>query len=119
MTIEELLAQTVRLREEAWQRLVTPPDQEDLTEREVTRTEYLMLAKFAEQVESIKIAQECKPKVADLYNDFMEVASLYRQNSEIMADVLPDYSRGYNHAIDSAIRLFESIMKVHEGRRLL
>jgi hypothetical protein len=119
MTIDELLTQTVQRREEAWQRLVTPPDHEDLTEREVTRTEYLMLAKFAEQVESVKIAQECKPNVSDLYNDFIEVASLYRQNSEIMADVMPDYSRGYNHAIDSAIRLFESIMKVHEGRRLL
>jgi hypothetical protein len=119
MTIEELLAQTVRLREEAWQILITPPDHEDLTEREVAITKFMILSGMSEKIESVKIAQECKPKVVDLYNDFMEVASLYRQNSEIMADVLPDYSRGYNHAIDSAIRLFESIMKVHEGRRLL
>jgi hypothetical protein len=119
MTIEELLTRTVQRREEAWHMLITPPDQEDLTEREVTRTEYLMLAKFAAQVESVKIAQECKPQVVDLYNNFIEISNMYRQNSEIMADAMPDYSRGYNDAINSAIRVFDSILKPYEGRRLV
>lgn len=119
MTIEELLTQTVRLREKAWHRLVTPPDQEDLTEREVTRTEYLLLSTMSEKIESVKIEQECKPQVVDLYNNFIEIANMYRQNSEIMADAMPDYSRGYNDAINSAIRVFDSILKPYEGRRLL
>jgi len=119
MTIEELLTQTVQRREEAWHRLVTTTDQDDLTEREVTRTEYLLLSTMSEKIESVKIAQECKPAVADLYNNFIEIANMYRQNSEIMADSMPDYSRGYNDAINSAIRVFDSILKPYEGRRLV
>jgi hypothetical protein len=119
MTIEELLTQTIQRREEAWQRIITPPDQDDLAEREVTRTEYLLLSAMSEKIESVKIAQECRPQVIDLYNNFIEIANMYRQNSEIMADSMPDYSRGYNDAINSAIRVFDSIMKPYEGRRLL
>jgi len=119
MTIEELLAQTVRLREEAWQILITPPDHEDLTEREVAITKFLILSGISEKIESVKIAQECKPQVVELYNNFIEISNMYRQNSEIMADTMPDYSRGYNDAINSAIRVFDSILKPYEGRRLV